>query len=93
MNRLVEHVDEDRVLQDYTEKELRPTMLPKPGHWLKGGVQNVEIINARGELERVYFPVGHRPFVRNWWQARPSRLAGLTRCLLLSGAPDVPCTD
>ena len=62
MNRLAEQADDEPAWQHYTEKQLRPTALPLAGRWLRGAVQHVEIINARGELEKVHFPV--------MWRAR-----------------------
>lgn len=57
MSRLAERTDKESYWHHVAEKELHPTILPQNGRWLRGAVQNVEIINARGELERVHFPV------------------------------------
>ena len=57
MCRLVEEVDDDSSWQLYAEETLQPTQLPYAGRWLRGAVENVEIVNGRGELERVHFSV------------------------------------
>ena len=57
MNRLMEGVNDSLEWQQYAEAALRPAQLPKEGRWLRGAVENVEIVNGRGELERVHFPV------------------------------------